>query len=217
VSDIPTGGWSDPAQVDWYRGRIGALAPRLDGERALVGLLPDTSRTVLDLGCGDGRVGALVLETTPSVERLVAVDRSEPMLELARERWSDDRRVEVRTWDLDDPITDLGPFDLVVSGFAIHHLEDDRKAALYEEIAEQLEPGGRVANLEVVSSATPREHRDFLAAIGRDADDPEDRLASVEVQLGWLHDAGLVDVSCPWRWRGFALLTGRSATRSDQR
>jgi tRNA (cmo5U34)-methyltransferase len=204
----PTGGWSDPAQVDWYRGRIGALAPRLEGERALLDLVPTTTRTVLDLGCGDGRLGSLVLETTPSVERLVAVDRSEPMLELARDRWADDPRVEVRRWDLDDAITGLGAFDLVVSGFAIHHVDDDRKAALYREIADQLTPGGRFANLEVVSSASPQEHADFLAAIGRTADDAEDRLAPVEAQLDWMRDAGLVDVVSPWRWRGFALLTG---------
>jgi SAM-dependent methyltransferase len=161
---------------------------------------------VLDLGCGDGRLAALVLDDRPSVEAAVAVDRSEVMLAHARERFVDDDRVEVRAWDLDDPIGPLGRFDVVVSGFAIHHLDDERKRALFAEIAAQLEPGGAFLNLEVVASGSERRHADFLTAIGRTADDPEDRLVSVEDQVRWMTGAGLVDADCLWRWRGFALL-----------
>jgi SAM-dependent methyltransferase len=101
-----------------------------------------------------------------------------------------------------------GLFDLVISGFAIHHLEHDRKRALFTEICRLLAPGGLFANLEVVASASAARHREFLVAIGRDADDPEDRLATVEVQCAWMRDAGLSDADCLWRWRGFALLVG---------
>ena len=172
----------------------------------LVDLLPPAPRRVLDLGCGDGRLAALVLDVRPSVEAAVAVDSSEVMLAHARERFVDDDRVEVRAWDLDDPIAPLGRFDVVVSGFAIHHLDDERKRALFGEIAAQLEPGGAFLNLEVVASGSERRHADFLTAIGRTADDPEDRLVSVEDQVRWMTGAGLVDADCLWRWRGFALL-----------
>ncbi len=117
-------------------------------------------------------------------------------------------RGTVRDGDLRDPIADLGAFDLIVSGFAIHHVDDDRKRALFAECAGQLAPGGRFLNLEVVTSATPVRHAEFLAAIGRDVDDPEDLLASVEDQVRWMAEAGLVDADCLWRWRGFALLVG---------
>jgi ubiquinone/menaquinone biosynthesis C-methylase UbiE len=88
-------------------------------------------RRVLDLGCGDGRLTALVLKERPSIEQAVAVDRSEPMLTHARDRFADDTRVEIRDWDLNDDITPLGTFDVIVSGFAIHHLEHRRKRALF--------------------------------------------------------------------------------------
>ena len=97
-----------------------------------------------------------------------------------------------------------------MSGFAIHHLPDERKQSLYAEIAAQLRPGGLFANLEVVASATPELHATFLAAIGKLADDPEDRLVDVETQLGWMRRSGLEQVDCLWRWRGFALLAGVS-------
>ena len=120
-----------------------------------------------------------------------------------------DARVTVREWDLARPIDPLGRFDVIVSGFAIHHLEDDRKQDLFAEVVRVLDPGGLFANLEVVASATPELHAEFLDLIGRQADDPEDRLAGVEPQLQWMRAAGLDQVECLWRWRGFALLVGR--------
>jgi tRNA (cmo5U34)-methyltransferase len=206
VTPNPTGGWGDAEQVAWYTNRIGRLDARLAAERVLAGLLPPSARRVLDLGCGDGRLAALVLDGRRSVEEVVAVDISVPMIDLARERFAGESRVAIRSWDMNDDITPLGEFDVIVSGFAIHHLEHPRKRELFAEIAHTLRPGGLFANIEVVSSATPRRHAEFLAAIGRTVDDPEDRLAPVEDQLGWMRDAGLSEVECIWRWRGFALL-----------
>jgi SAM-dependent methyltransferase len=207
----PTGGWSDQGQVDWYLERIGRLEARQAGETMLTEVLPPAPARMLDLGCGDARLTALVLACRPTVERAIAVDVSEPMMALARERFADDPRVTVRRGDLADPITEFGTFDVIVSGFAIHHLADERKRELFGEIVDQLSPGGVFANLEVVASASPTRHAEFLAAIGRTVDDPEDRLASVHDQLGWMRDAGLTDVDCLWRWRGFALLVGAKA------
>lgn len=207
----PTGGWSTEAQTAWYLERISGNHPREPGEAVLVDLLPPAPRRLLDLGGGDGRLTALVLAHRPSVEKAVLVDRSLPMLQRARERFAAERRVDVRSGDLREAIAPLGSFDLIVSGFAIHHLEDPRKRDLFTEIAHQLEPGGVFANLEVVSSRSPRRHAEFLAAIGRTADDPQDRLASVEDQLRWMDAAGLGNVDCLWRWRGFALMVGERA------
>ena len=204
----PTGGWSDETQVDWYLERISKLEARHAGEQMLAEGLPAAPIRALDLGCGDARLMALVLASRPTIEEAVAVDRSEPMLARARERFAHDPRVKVLRADLADSITELGTFDVIVSGFAIHHLTDERKRELFREIAAQLSPGGVFANLEVVASASPARHAEFLAAIGRTADDPEDHLAPVRDQLAWLRDAGLADVDCLWRWRGFALLVG---------
>jgi tRNA (cmo5U34)-methyltransferase len=201
-------GWNAPEHAEDYLDRIGTIPPRLAAEEVLRGILPPRPRTVLDLGCGDGRLAALVLEACPTVERVVAIDLSPPMLGRARERFHGDRRAEVRQFDLADSLEPLGAFDVIVSGFAIHHLEDQRKRTLFGEVAAQLHPGGLFANLEVVASSSPELHAVFLDAIGRPADDPEDRLADTELQAEWMRQAGLADVHCRWRWRGFALLVG---------
>jgi SAM-dependent methyltransferase len=208
-----TASWGDAEKVDEYLGPIGTLAPRLAGEAALLEVIPPRVERLADLGCGDGRLTAAVLDARASVEAVVAIDRSAPMLAGARTRFTVDPRVNVLECDLAEDLPDIGTFDAIVSGFAIHHLEDDRKRRLFAEITDRLRPGGVFANLEVVASATPELHAAFRAAVGREEDDPEDRLVDTETQLRWMRDAGLEQVDCFWRWRGFALLVGQAPER----
>lgn len=201
-------GWHDESQVDTYLRRIDKIAPRAAGEDLLAELLPKRPVRVLDLGAGDGRLAALALSHRPGIREAVLIDNSEPMLRRARERFEVDSRVRVVEHDISNELPDLGMFDLILSGFALHHLEDSRKSAVFSEVFEILNPAGAFANLDVIASATPDLHAKFLRAVRRTADDPEDRLAPIETQLRWLREAGLANVDCQWRWRGFALMVG---------
>src|SRR5262245_34308853 len=87
---------------------------------------------VLDLGCGDGLLARTVLARYPGASA-VLLDHSPPMLERARAVMADYRdRCTIVEGDLGDPLSRHagGPFDLVVSGFAIHHLPHERKRTL---------------------------------------------------------------------------------------
>jgi tRNA (cmo5U34)-methyltransferase len=203
---VPT--WSDVEKVDEYVGRVGRLAARQAGEAELVEALPGRVDRAIDLGCGDGRLAALVRAVRPDGE-VVGLDNSPPMLELARQRFRDDPLVAIHEHDLGRSLPALGTFDVAVSGFAIHHLAHERKQALFAEIAVLLRPGGVFANLEVVQCATPELHEEFNRRIERPGGDPEDVLAGVEEQLAWMRAAGLAHADCYWRWRGFALLVGQ--------
>jgi SAM-dependent methyltransferase len=172
---------------------------------------------VLDLGCGDGRLVSLVLEARAEVAEAIGLDNSPPMLELARQRFAADDRVTIEEHDLGRPLSVPGPFDVVLSGFAIHHLPDARKRSLFEEIHDLLRPGGVFVNLEVVQCATPELHEEFNRRIERPGGDPEDVLAPVDVQLEWMRAAGLAQVDCNWRWRGFAVLVGQRAVTTTRR
>jgi tRNA (cmo5U34)-methyltransferase len=200
--------WSDHEKAHEYLGRIATVPQRLAGEAALAEFLPPGPRRALDLGCGDGRLIRVVLDQRPGVEAVVGVDNSPPMLEQARANFADDPRVSVQTADLREPLGDLGRFDVVTSGFAIHHLPDERKRTLLTDVVALLEPGGTFANLEVVESATPELHAAFTVAIGKPGGDLEDLLSPMDVQLGWMRAAGLEQVDCMWKWRGFALMVG---------
>jgi len=204
--------WKDEDKVGEYIERVGRLEARRAGEAELLEALPVDVDRVLDLGCGDGRLAGLVLDARPGATSAIGLDSSPPMIELARDRFRRDPRVEIREHDLRAPLPAVGAgtVDVVVSGFAIHHLAHERKRSLFAEIVDVLRPGGVFVNLEVVQCATEELQAEFYRRIERPGGDPEDVLAGVGEQLAWMRDAGLVQVDCAWRWRGFALLVGQA-------
>lgn len=201
--------WKDQDKVAEYTERVGRLAARQAGEAELLEALPGAVTKLADLGCGDGRLIALVLDAHPELAEAIGLDNSPPMLELARQRFADEARVTITDRDLDQPLIGLGEIDAVISGFAIHHLSHERKQSLFGEIVTSLRPGGVFVNLEVVQCATAELHEEFNRRIDRPDGDPQDVLAEVEPQLRWMRDAGMTHVDCNWRWRGFALLVGQ--------
>jgi len=201
--------WSEAAHARDYLERRRSIPHRGEGYAAVLEFLPPTPRRVLDLGTGDGFLMALIRDVHPDTTG-IAADFSAEMLGQARGRFAE-TPVDVVEHDLDQPLPAAwGEFDAVVSAFAIHHVVDDRKHALYGEVYDRLVPGGVFANLEHVASATPELHEAFLYAIGSspERDDPSNQLADVAVQLGWLRDVGFDQVDCHWKWRELALLSG---------
>ncbi|MGA7670136.1 MAG: class I SAM-dependent methyltransferase [Nitrolancea sp.] len=182
------------------------------GESLLLERLPEGPIRVLDRGCGDGHLLALVIGTRPGVTG-VAVDVSLPMLERARERFAAHDEIAVIEHDLALPLpASWGEFDAVVSSFAIHHLTHERKRALYGEVFQQLQPGGIFCNLEHVASPNAVMHARFLQALGS-KEDETNILLDLETQLRWLREIGFVEVDCDWKWRELALLAGRKPER----
>jgi len=193
-----------------YLERADSITHRTEGEASLLEFIPQTTRRILDLGTGDGRLLALVKREHPNTEA-VAIDFSSAMLEAAKKRFAGDFSVAVVPHNIDNPLPGLGKFDAVISSFAIHHVVHERKRALYSEIHGLLNAGGVFCNLEHVASPTPRLHEEFLHGIGftLETEDPSNKLLDVETQLHWLREIGFVDVDCHWKWRELALLAGR--------
>ncbi len=101
-------------------GRIRATvrAGRDEMRSTLLGWLPADlrGRRVLDAGCG---TGALAVEAARRGAQVVAVDLSETLVELARERSGGGAAIEFRTGDMLDP--GLGRFDHVVAMDSLIH------------------------------------------------------------------------------------------------
>jgi SAM-dependent methyltransferase len=201
--------WQSADHASAYLERADRVPHRSLGEAVLVEEIPHDATRVLDLGAGDGRLLRLVLDGRPTA-RGVALDFSPLMLDALHARFDGDPSVEVVAHDLDAPLPDLGRFNAIVSSFAIHHLIDARKRALYEEIWARLTPGGVFCNLEHVSPASPAAHQHFLDALGISPgdEDPSNKLLDVDTQLQWLRAIGFVHVDCAWKWRELALLVG---------
>ncbi len=201
--------WDSTQHALDYLARADSIPHRTEGEAVLLEFVPVTAKRILDLGCGAGRLLALLRVDRPEAQA-VAVDFSAAMLEAARNHFGADPLVTVVEHNLDQPLPQLGKFDAVVSSFAIHHLPHKRKQALYREVYNRLEPGGVFCNLEHVASPTPALHDAFLERMGltRETEDPSNKLLGLEVQLEWLRDIGFRDVDCHWKWLELALLAG---------
>lgn len=115
-------------QAEWGR----AVLERLD----LAG-----DETVVDAGCGSGRVTEMLLERLPR-GRVIAVDGSASMLEAARERLAGDDRVAFVHADLLE--LDLGgrTADAVLSTATFHWIKDH--ARLFARLRAALRPGGQL-------------------------------------------------------------------------
>ncbi len=110
----------------------------------------ESTHAVLDVGCGPG---AAVRAAAGSVARAVGVDRSEPMIAIARRRSGPFQNVEFVAAGAEDlPFPDAS-FDRVWTIHAFHHWED-RDLGI-AECLRVLKPGGR---LLIVESETRSGH-----------------------------------------------------------
>ena len=201
--------------------------------------VPQPSK-ILDLGSGDGALGRMLLDAYPTAHMIFA-DFSEPMLEALRRQIGTHQRATVIKADFATPawikrFEVEKPFDVIVSGLAIHHQPDDRKKEIYAEIYGLLSEGGVFLNLEHVSSATlsvsalfdsffvdhllrfhrgttPNKTRQELEeAYYQRPDKKENILAPLETQCQWLRDIGFQDVDCFFKVFELALFGGRRAS-----
>jgi SAM-dependent methyltransferase len=195
-------------------------------------------RSFIDLGCGDGILGAALLDKYPESQGVLA-DFSEPMLEQARVQLKEFEQ-QLQFMNLDyadlawvDAMQVFAPFDAVVSRYSIHHQPDERKRAIYEDIFGLLAPGGWFINIEHIlpsaSLATDllNEHiidgryaiegqnggsktRQEIADIFLKRPDREANLLTpVETQCDWLRKIGFEQVDCYFRIYELAVFAGR--------
>ena len=111
--------------------------------RAVLGRLPLAGdETVLDAGCGSGRVTEELLERLPS-GRVIAADAAPSMLVEARRRLTRfGERVTFVECDLGQPLPVDGPVDAVLSTATFHWVPDHE--ALFANLAAVLRAGGRL-------------------------------------------------------------------------
>ncbi|MFO1482577.1 MAG: class I SAM-dependent methyltransferase [Verrucomicrobiaceae bacterium] len=106
--------------------------------------------TLLDLGCGNARFLAPCLQTaTP--ERYDGVDLSPTALEEARDYLRGVSNVTLHHNDMLQAVSDATTaYDIIFSGFAMHHLDSEAKQQLFHACAAKLVPGGQFILVDVV-------------------------------------------------------------------
>jgi tRNA threonylcarbamoyl adenosine modification protein (Sua5/YciO/YrdC/YwlC family) len=156
------------------------------------------ARRILDLGTGTGETARRLLDRHPNAS-LVGIDENEGMLALARDRLPTGR-VELRVGRIEEPLPD-GPFDVVASALAIHHLDDLAKAELFARVGQVLAPGGLFVLGDVVVPTDP-------AAAVTPLTPGYDRPSPLADQLRWLSEAGFAP-SVAWEEGDLAVVAAR--------
>jgi tRNA (cmo5U34)-methyltransferase len=207
-----------------YDGLIPKLIPRYHEQNdVLISLIPfraDTQLKVLDLGAGTGILSYLILNKFNNAS-ITVFDLAENMLTACKSNLLDyGERVTFKQGNF--ATDDLGnEYDLVVSGLALHHLNNEQKQRFYQNLFQILKPGGVFLNRDIVVGDTEnltkqyeQLWRQYIKSNGEDDQYwfnkylEEDIPASVEKQIQWLKEAGFVDVGCHWRYLNFAIFGG---------
>ena len=210
-----------------YDGLIPKLIPLYhEQNEILLNLVPfetDGKLKVLDLGIGTGALSELILKSFPNAY-ITGFDISEKMLEVCRKKLAafKDRLDFIPGDFLTD---DFGAnYDLVVSGLAVHHIDDEGKRALFKRIFKSLNKGGTLLIRDCVTGATPdltdkyeNMWRAFMRENGEDDEkwfarhQEDDTPSSLSDQLTWLREAGFINVGCHWCYLSFAIFGGSIA------
>ena len=187
---------------------------------------------LLDLGCGDGELAAQIKAVAPDAH-LTLVDGSANMLDAARKRFADEPDVTFKQATFAELIADstgLQQYDMIVSGFAIHHLYLPEKVALFKTIYKHVKPGGAFINIDTVLPSdnealvnwyykcweewiVARQQQLGLSEDYRDVPEdarykPENKLSTLDVQLESLKSVGFTDVGCHYQNSIFVVFSG---------
>ena len=189
--------WRDRAFVGEWVGKDDARdRDRVQTMRDALATTPygaDDELAALDVGAGYGMFASEVLRAFPNAV-VTLQDVSEPMFEIARERFADHlAQMRFVVSDLSQPswTSEIGgPFDLAVSSIAIHNLYDEALIArVYADVHGLLKPGGTFINIDHIAKA-----------------------GGPEGQVRWLREAGFESVDCFMIGERNARLSARKAS-----
>ena len=131
VGDIPS----------HYDGGLGPNIFHDYGDRLASLCSGDSAQTVIELAAGTGIVSRKLRDQLPSDTPLLVTDLNQPMLDVARAKFSASENVEFQVANAMELPFENEAFDLMVCQFGVMFFPD--KPASYREAARVLKPGGR--------------------------------------------------------------------------
>lgn len=207
-----------------YDSMVLRVVPRYEEMLAeLVRCLPENPASVLELGCGTGRLTELLAANYPDAA-ITAVDAAPEMIEVARERVAYGNeaagRVEFVASTFEEFSASDGNYDMVASNLSLHHIVD--KGPYYARLRKMLAPDGFLALGDELTAEAPRidalNRGDWEAFARQPGHLTEDELADIlrhdaefdhyetlREQITMLSAAGFDPVDCVWRWRNYAV------------
>ncbi len=230
------------ANISDFDTGIRQLLPRYDEMLDVVArCLSPISNCILELGCGTGELSLKILKRCPNAQ-LTVIDYSPRMLQYAKakieaagyaERWIS-IEADFGDWaNNPDKLEINSSFDACVSSLAIHHLTDEMKLKLFQQISKSLTNKGWFWNADPVLPESPAlaeiyqaareewviqqgttlaEIRDRIGTSTNQGYSSQDQLATLTDHLQMLTAAGFQQVAVPWKYYGLAVFGGKVAS-----
>ena len=150
--------WAAPGYTPQERAKIAEVFHALP---SLVG------QTVLEPGCGTGRLTRILAERVGAQGRVLAMDISPKMVQKAQTKVGGLSNVHLRCASMESCALPWGEVDLVFCHQVFPHFDDQEHAA--EIIARCLRPGGRLVILHLISRREINDlHRKAGTAVAQD-------------------------------------------------
>lgn len=171
-------------------------------------------QNILELGCGNGNVTALLLQQFPNVQ-IMAVDASAEMIQICKKRFSEVPNIEYGQVFFQEIKWTSSKYDLIVAGLSLHHLEGHEKRQIFKKINKALTGKGvfSCADLLIEKDDNPhhenvlKEWEQFMMnsksseeewAWIMDHYDKYDRPNSFENQSKWMEEANFLRIKLSW-------------------
>jgi SAM-dependent methyltransferase len=214
---------SESAIREWVANMDTRERKRAEERLFMAQLLPfgeQDAFTFLDLGAGNGAAARAMLSVYPRAS-VVLADYSPHMIEAGLQAMAPYsgryRYVEFNMLNADWPAEMPARVDAVVTSQCVHHLPDERKRGLFQEIHDRLSPGGWYLNYDPLRASDPAvaavwqrvgarldpdgsRHKPPETEAQRARRENHERyLCDLESQVGYLQAAGFVAVDVYWK------------------
>ena len=125
--------WDTDEKIQMNRAFAQGIARHLEGKEGAL--------RFLDFGCGTGLLSQFYAE---NAAKLVGIDTTQEMLDQFNEKFRDLPQVNSRLINLEkeNVPSDLGPFDVIMTAMAFHHLEEPPK--VLATLKNLLAPKGKI-------------------------------------------------------------------------
>ena len=185
-----------------------------EGYTEMAKLLPETAKTLLDLGCGTGLELYEIFKRIPHIE-VTGIDLTDAMLQRLREKYPD-KKLNLICGDYFKVPFGNG-FDCAVSFQTMHHFKKDKKAELYKKLYSALSESGVYIECDYMVTSQALEDLYFSEydrlkkeqGLSGNEFYHYDTPCTVANQLALLEGAGFKDVKMTFRQENTTIIVGR--------
>lgn len=183
-----------------------------EGYRIMAELVPDSTKRLLDLGCGTGLELDEIFKVLPDIE-VTGIDLTEAMLGKLREKHKD-KKLNLICGDYFSVELASGTYDCAVSFQTMHHFLHRKKTKLYKKIYDSLTKNGLYIECDYMVETQAEEDHWFSEndrlrkeqGIGENEFYHYDTPCTVENQITMLKAAGFRNIQKVFREENTTML-----------